>query len=328
MKTVRMGHSGIDVSALCLGTMNFGTRTDEETSFNLLDTYVAAGGNFLDTSNNYAFWAEGGQGGESELVIGRWMRERGNRERLTIATKVGAQPLTPGSGLSNVEGLSSQAIEAAVEGSLRRLGIETIDLYYAHVDDRRVPIEETLEAFDRLVRAGKVRALGCSNIVTWRIAEAQTAAASRGLTPYCATQQRFSYLRPRENADFGTQSQLGSVSEFGIEFSASTEFIDRCHSRSDMVILAYSPLLRGAYAGRELNSEYRTAENEQRMTSLRKVAEELGVTPNQVVLAWLLQVPPATIPILAASSVAQLTENMRATRLTIEEQQLRLLGSF
>ena len=147
--------------------MFFGTRVDEATSRRLLDRYVEAGGNFLDTANIYAFWVEGGQGGESEALLGRWMRQCGTRDRVFVATKVGAAP---------GEDLSHAAINAAVDGSLRRLGTDHVDLYYAHVDHRSVPLEETLGAFGELVSAGKVRYIGCSNYAAWRLERARAPA--------------------------------------------------------------------------------------------------------------------------------------------------------
>ena len=159
MKTVQLGNTGERVSQLCMGTMYFGTRQDEATSFALLDQYAEAGGTFLDSANIYAGWVPGFAGGESETVLGRWMAARGNRERMFVATKVGFP-------YADVEqGLTARLIETECEKSLRRLGVETIDLYYAHVDDRQTPLQETLEALHRLVQAGKVRYVGASNYV-------------------------------------------------------------------------------------------------------------------------------------------------------------------
>jgi aryl-alcohol dehydrogenase-like predicted oxidoreductase len=326
MKTHSIGKNGMQASALCLGCMYFGTSTDEETSFALLDAYVQAGGTFLDTANNYSFWANGGVGDESESLLGRWMRNRSNRSALTVATKVGARPKTHGAGWPIVEGLSANVIETAVEDSLRRLGIEMIDLYYAHIDDRRVPLEETLGAFEKLIKAGKVREIACSNMTTWRIAEAQAAASAAGMLAFAATQQRFSYLQPREGADFGIETALGG--DFGIEFSVTPELLDRCRVRGDMAILAYSPLIGGAYAGKPLRQEYQSAENERRLVALQEVARQLGATPSQVALAWLMQVTPVTIPIIAASSLPQLSENLGAAQVKLGEEHLKMLGTL
>jgi aryl-alcohol dehydrogenase-like predicted oxidoreductase len=171
MQTVRLGDTGEQVSALCLGAMNFGTKLDEAGSRLLLDRYWQAGGRFIDTANNYAHWW-GGDGTESESVLGRWMRERGNRAELFLATKVGFN--TPKLGNS----LSRASIRREIEGSLRRLGTDHVDLYYAHKDHRPDPLEETLGTFEELHREGKVRWIGCSNHRAWRIEEA--------LLDYCA----------------------------------------------------------------------------------------------------------------------------------------------
>ena len=178
MRTVPLGEAGVEVSALCLGCMFFGTRVDEETSMQLLDRYLAAGGSFLDTANNYAFWVEGGGGGESEMLWGRWMRRRGNRDQLFLATKVGGMP---------GEDLSRAAITAAVEGSLRRLGTDRIDLYYAHIDHRTVALEETLDAFGERVTAGKVRYIGAATTPRAALNErgaSATPAGCRGTAAY------------------------------------------------------------------------------------------------------------------------------------------------
>lgn len=194
MRTVPLGNTGVDVSALCLGAMYFGTRNDERTSFELLDQYVAAGGTFIDTANIYAHWVEGGQGGESESLLGRWMKARGNRADLFLASKVGFN-------MPGVErGLTAAQIEAECEKSLRRMGVETIDLYYAHVDDRVTPLDETLAAFDRLVRAGKVRFIGASNYLAWRLEQAHWVSKTHDWASFCCVQQRYTYLRPKPGA--------------------------------------------------------------------------------------------------------------------------------
>ncbi|MEO7913421.1 MAG: aldo/keto reductase [Roseiflexaceae bacterium] len=315
MYQLTLGSTGIATSALCLGCMYFGTRVAEQASFMLLDQFLDAGGTFLDTSNNYAFWHAGAHGGESEALLGRWMQQRARRDQIVLATKVGAMPTIPGGGFAHMEGLSANAIIRAVEGSLTRLQTDYIDLYYAHVDDRTTPLDETLEAFDRLVRAGKVRALGCSNMVTWRIEQARGLSRTHQWAAYSCVQQRHSYLRPKLGADFGVQE------------SASEELLDYCRAHTDLRLLAYSPLLHGAYTRRDvpLQAEYAGADTEARMQALTQVASEVNATPNQVVLAWLLQGTPAVIPIIAASTSEQLQENMAAVQLQLHAKHLDLL---
>jgi aryl-alcohol dehydrogenase-like predicted oxidoreductase len=199
MKEIPLGTSGARVSELCLGTMFFGSTIPPERAFRLLDLYAEAGGSFLDTANVYYAFLPGLHGGESETVIGRWMKERGNRSSIFLATKVGV-------GMPGVEGgLKAAAIREQCENSLKRLGTEVIDLYYAHSDDRETPIEETLEAFDGLVQAGKVRFVGASNFVPWRLERSFNAAVQRGLPRYVCIQQWYSYLRPRLGAGIGTR---------------------------------------------------------------------------------------------------------------------------
>jgi aryl-alcohol dehydrogenase-like predicted oxidoreductase len=315
MHQVSLGSTGIETSALCLGCMYFGTRIPEQTSFMLLDQFLDAGGTFLDTSNNYVFWLDDAHGGESETLLGRWMQHRKMRDQVVLATKVGAMPKIPGGGFAQKEGLSADAIIRAVEGSLTRLQTDYIDLYYAHIDDRDTPLDETLEAFDRLVRAGKVRALGCSNMVTWRIEQARSLSRTHHWAVYSCIQQRHSYLRPKIGADFGVQE------------SATEELLDYCRVHDDVRLLAYSPLLGGVYTRRDvpLQAEYAGADTNARMHAVTQVATEVHATPNQVVLAWLMQGTPVVIPLIAASTSEQLQENMASVQVQLSSEHLKLL---
>ena len=309
MRTVPLGHSGVEVSAFCLGAMHFGNRTDKETSYRLLDQYVAAGGSFLDTANNYAWWVSGYMGGESETLLREWMRERRNRSRVFIATKVGFD--YPG-----VErGLRAHQIEIECEKSLKRLGVETIDLYYAHRDDRNTPMEETMAAFDRLVRAGKVRFIGASNFLAWRLEEARWVSQTNGWAEYCCIQQRYSYIRPKPAASFAPQ------------IAANDDLLDYCRSRG-ITMLAYSPLLNGAYtrADRSFPQQYLGPDTDARLAALNAVAEEVGATVNQVVYAWMLQSDPLVIPLVAASTVEQMHENLGALEIELSADQMTRLN--
>ncbi len=308
MRTARLGEAGVELSGLCLGCMFFGTRVDDATSMRLLDRYIEAGGSFLDTANNYAFWIEGGRGGESEALLGRWMRRRGNRDRLFVATKVGAAP---------GEDLSRAAISAAVDASLRRLETDHVDLYYAHVDHRSVPLEETLGAFGELVTAGKVRYIGCSNYAAWRLERARRTSDAHGLPRYCCIQQRHSYLRPRPGTSFPTQL----VADDGL--------LDFCRANPEVALLAYSPLLSGAYARPDLGfpAQYLGADTDARLAALQQVAAAANASVNQVVLAWLLASTPTAIPLIAASNEAQLDENLGALKIELSSQQLETLNA-
>ena len=239
MKTMSLGNTDVEVSVFCLGTMYFGSRDDKEASYQILDQYIEAGGSFLDTANIYARWVPGYVGGESEILLGEWMRERKNRSHVFVATKVGFE--YPG-----VErGLRADQIEEECEKSLSRLGVDTIDLYYAHMDDRSTPMEEAMEAFDRLVRAGKVRLVGASNFLAWRLEEARWVSQTNDWAEYCCIQQRYSYIRPKPGASFDPQ------------IAANDDLLDYWRTRG-ITMLAYSPLLSGAYtrADRSFSEQY------------------------------------------------------------------------
>ncbi len=310
MKTAALGKTGIEVSAMCLGLMYYGTRVVKDTSFHLMDRFLEAGGNFVDTANIYSHWVSGFKGGESETLLGEWMRERQNRQSLLIATKVGF-------GYPGVEGgLKAGQIQAECEKSLRRLGTDTIDLYDAHVDDRVTPLEETIEAFERLVKAGKVRYLGASNYRAWRLAQAAAVSQAHGWTQFCCIQQRHTYLRPRHAASFGPQ------------VSANDDLLDYVRS-SGISLLAYASLLGGAYTRPQssLPEQYRSPESEARLSVLDAVARETTATPNQVILAWMLQGDPPVIPVMAASSDAQMDENLGALKIRLSPELLSRLNA-
>lgn len=311
MKTIPLGDTGVEVSAFCLGAMMFGSRNDRATSYRMLDMYVDAGGEFIDTANAYARWVTGCQGGESEALLGDWLRERGHRAHMFIATKVGAPAPVDGIDI----GLRAEQIERAVEGSLRRLGIETIDLYYAHRDDRETPVEERLEAFHRLVRMGKVRFIGSSNARAWRLAEADAIADEHGWPRYVCAQQRFTYLRPRPGQDWPTHP------------FANGDLFDYLASHP-LSLLAYSPLLGGAYTrpDRDLPEPYVGPDSDARLATLRCVADEMGVNANQLVLAWMLHHTPPVIPLIAASTEQQMNELLAALEIRLSEEQMRQLN--
>ncbi|MGW3245790.1 aldo/keto reductase [Streptomyces sp. NPDC001070] len=309
------GGAGPKVSTLCLGVLPFGTTVDEETSFAILDRFTEAGGTFVDTADNYACWVAGATGDESELLLGRWLRSRGARDGVVLATKVGARPdLSRGTRWiddegrpGNAEGLAGEAVRAGLRGSLRRLGTDRVDVHYAHIEDRRVPLEETVEAFAGLVADGTVGTLGVSNHATWRVAEARRIAAERGLPGYRIVQQRHTYLHPRPGA------------RFGIQRHADAELLDYARTQSDLDLTAYSTLVHGAYTrdDKTVPEQYRHEGTERRLRVLREVAEQAGATPNQVVLAWLLGGDVPVLPVLGVSSVAQLDELLPAADLDL-----------
>ncbi len=308
MKTHPLGHTGVEVSSLCLGAMFFGTRTEKSASLRVLDRYVDAGGGFIDTANIYASWVEGFKGGESETLLGDWMRSRGNRSKLFLASKVGF-------GYPGVEKrLRASDIETECDKSLRRMGIETIDLYYAHVDDRETPLEETLQAFDKLIKAGKVRFIGASNYLAWRLEQARWISQINGWAQFCCDQQRYTYLQP--------------VSSVAPQVAVNDDLLDYCRV-TGMTLLAYSVLLAGAYtrSDRPLPPQYIGAANQKRLIKLRTVAQETGATINQVILAWMMQSSPAVLPLIAASDEAQLDENLGALDLHLSTEQMDRLNT-
>jgi aryl-alcohol dehydrogenase-like predicted oxidoreductase len=312
MKTVPLGNTGVQVSALCLGAMYLGTRQDEATSFRLLDQYVDAGGTFIDTANIYAHWIPGGHGGESEALLGRWMKQRGHRDRLFLASKVGfGYPGVP-------RGLTPELIKEECEKSLKRLGVDVIDLYYAHVDDRQTPLRDTLEAFDQLVKSGKVRFIGASNYRAYRLERAHALSRANHWHEFCCVQQRHTYVRPRPGASFDPQ------------LAANEDLLDYVRARKgDFALLAYSVLLGGAYTrpDRPIPDEYAGPDSNARLAALRAVAQEVGATPNQIVLAWLMHGDPPVIPLVAASTREQMAENLGAVEITLSAEQVARLDS-
>ncbi|WP_433181668.1 aldo/keto reductase [Actinoallomurus sp. CA-150999] len=304
---------GTGVSALCLGAMLFGTRTDEKTAFALLDRFVEAGGTLIDTADNYAFWEKGGAGGESETVLGRWLADRGTRDQVVISTKVGAQPTVPGtSWQESGEGLSPAAIRSAIEGSLRRLGTDHVDVYWAHVEDRTVPLEETVDAFASLVEEGKVGVLGASNHALWKVERARSMGRDQGRAAYTCLQLRHSYLRPRLDA---------ADPDFHLFGNVDAETLDYVRSEPDMSLWAYSPLLSGTYTrpDRPLHPSYDHPGTPARLAALQEVANKTGATVNQVVLAWLMGGDPPIIPVIGVSSVEQLDDALAAADLELDE---------
>lgn len=300
---------------IALGAMLFGSTVDEEISFAVLDRFVDAGGTRIDTADNYAFWHTGTTGGESETVLGRWLASRGLRDRVQIGTKVGARPLAPGTGLENAEGLSEKAIRAAIEGSLTRLGTDYVDLYWTHIEDRSVPLEETVGTLAELVAEGKVRELGTSNHALWRVERARAIAGDR--PRYTHLQYRYSYLQPRFEVP---------LLEKGHTF-VTPDMADYVREERDLTLWIYSSLLGGAYtrADKPLGRAYDHPGTQQRLAALREVAGEIGVSPNQVVLAYLIDGDPPMLPIVGISTVAQLDEAIAATQLKLDPDHRRRL---
>jgi aryl-alcohol dehydrogenase-like predicted oxidoreductase len=330
MKMTQFANTGVQVSVMALGCLPFGTKLDKAQSFDLLDYYAGVGGNFLDTSNNYSFWDANGKGGESESVLAEWFRERGERDRMFLATKLGAYPTVsrdefysyrgnPWADLT--EGLSRDAIFSAVDKSLTRLGTDYIDLLYAHVDDRTVDQEETLEAFDALVKSGKVRHIGCSNFKVWRTARAREISRVRGWASYEAVQMFNTYFQTEKGAETGMSDQMGD------------EIFDYVRSGNKVSLLGYTPLLWGSYTQPHKYQEieklanFARPQNDERRKRLDRVASETGATVNQVIYAWMMQNDPPVIPLVAVSKLEHLKEDLASVDLTLSKDQLVLLNA-
>lgn len=310
------------ISDLVLGTMYFGTRLDEATSFAVLDRFVDAGGTTIDTANCYSFWSSTtGAGGQSETVIGRWLAANpGVRQSLTIATKVGVEPVRPGD-FSEVEGLGAAAISAAFRASQERLGVERIDLYWAHGEDRRVDLAETIGALGGLAAMGLVDRLGVSNHPIWRVERARSVAAAAGMVGYTALQNTTSYVRPRPDVTVpGKDHRFGFVTD---------ETCDYVTENPEFELWAYSPLVQGSYdrADRPFPQEYEHPGTTRRLAALGEAAHRLGVTRGQVVLAWLLGSRPSLRPILGVSSVEQLDAALPAGDLALDEETMTALDA-
>jgi aryl-alcohol dehydrogenase-like predicted oxidoreductase len=312
-----------DVSVLSLGAMRFGTVTDEPTAYAILDRFVEAGGTFIDTSNNYAFWINGTQGGESEALLGRWRRSRGIGDEIVIATKLGARPNAPGTSyIGNAEGLSAEVVRASAEASRSRLGMDKIDILYAHIDDPHTPQQETVEALAGLVADGAVGQLGVSNQWAWRVERARGIAAAAGLPGYDLLQYSYSYLQPRTDqpVDLSPDGDLGV---------AGGDLLSYVRANPQLTLVAYSPLLGGCYAhdDRPLEPAYHHPGSAARMTALREVAQDAGATHNQVVLAWLMGAENPVLPLVGASSVAQIDESLAAVDLALTADQRHRLDT-
>jgi aryl-alcohol dehydrogenase-like predicted oxidoreductase len=294
-------------SRLVLGAMMFGSTIDATTSFALLDRFVEAGGEWIDTADCYAFWAsDSGYGGASEELLGRWLAARpGMRERVKISTKFGAEPRVAGDWPASRTGLSRVAIRSQFEGSLRRLGTDQVDLAWAHMEDRSVPIEETADAMAELVAEGRAGRIGTSNHPAWRVERARAHARARGVEPITALQHSRTFLQTRPGI-----RPAGQDHGFGV---LDDELLDLA-TVEDLEIWAYTPLLSGAYdnPAKPIPEQYEHPGTSRRLAALDEAAAETGLTRGQVVLSWLAGGTPSTRPILGGSKLDQLDAALEA----------------
>ena|SRR5690554_4218504 len=307
MKKRKLGRSGPGIAPVVFGGNVFGWTADEATSYRLLDRFVERGFNAIDTADVYSSWGPGLAGGESETVIGNWLAKRGRRDDIVLMTKVGKwEPR---------KGLSAGNIAAAVDDSLRRLRTDCIDVYFAHMDDVGVPLEESLGAFGRLVEAGKVRTLGASNYGADRLREALAISRARDLPRYEVIQPAYNlYDRSFESELAGVAQEhgLGVVGYFPL---ASGFLTGKYRSVDDLKGTAREGFLQGYFDGRGLAL----------LDVLRKVAEDVEATPAQVALAWLISRPALTAPIASATSLEQLDDILGAADLALPASALEAL---
>lgn len=301
---------------IVLGTMDFGTRVAQDRAFSILDAFVAGGGVWLDTANCYSFWTDpAGVGGASERVIGAWLKARpGARDTVRIATKVRHNPRVPHAPES-AEGLSARAVHAGVEASLGRLGVDHVDLLWAHAEDRDVPLEETVGAFGELVAKGVALRVGAANHASWRVERARSLAREQGVEPWTCLQLRHSLVQPRP---------LTPVAEGGHRL-LTTEDLDLARSEG-LAVWSYSSLMWGSYVrgDKPLPSTYDHPGTTRVLAVLDDVADALGATKNQVVLAWLIR--QGIDPIVGTSRVEQIEEALAAHRVRLGAEHLARLA--
>jgi aryl-alcohol dehydrogenase-like predicted oxidoreductase len=300
---VPLGTSALEISRLALGGNVFGWTADKQASYDILDAYVAAGGNAIDLADSYPHWAPGCSGGESEEIVGHWMRERGNRSNVVVCTKVGKFP--------GNQGLSYSQIISGVDGSLRRLQTDYVDLYYCHADDLKTPLEETLRALGELISAGKVRAIAASNYSADRLSEALRIADEIGLPRFCAVQPQYSLVVRGE-------------------FEGPLQDVCECEG---LACLPYWPLAAGFLTGKydasapsgarsDTVSQFQTPRNEAILDVVRAVADRHGVAPATVALAWLLTRSTVAAPIASVSRVEQLPALVASTTLELTPEDI------
>jgi aryl-alcohol dehydrogenase-like predicted oxidoreductase len=303
MNSRSIGASGLEVHPLAFGGNVFGWTADEATSFALLDAFVDAGFNLVDTADVYSRWAPGNTGGESETILGKWLSQSGKRDQVVVATKVGME-MGPGA-----KGLSKEYILRAVEDSLRRLQTDRIDLYQSHEDDPATPLEETLESFETLIRQGKVRAIGASNYSAARLAEALSVSRDNGLPRYECLQPHYNLcereIYEAELEPLCRQEGIGVITYYSL---ASGFLTGKYRTQADL-----GKSVRGGGAGKYLDERGLRI-----LAALDEVSGRLNSSPTRVALAWLIARPGITAPIVSATSLTQLDDLIAAAQLALD----------
>ncbi len=328
MKKVQLGKTDIKITQLGMGNTDFGTKINEKTAFKILDHFYEAGGNFLDSSNNYSVWNPNGKGGECETIIGNWMKSRDNRDEIVLATKVGANPKNindiknpDGTMIDNWwsygEGLSKEAINNAIKGSLKRLQTDYIDLYYAHVEDLNTPLKETLGTFNELIEKGIIRSIGCSNHRTWRLERSRHICQQNNWIEYSCIQQFHTYLRP-------------DPAKRGIH--TNNELLDYILYNPEINLIAYTPTIYGNYAkipkdaDNSVWGDFNTKELDNRLAALDQITKEKDCTRIQIIFAWLVQNAPSSVPLVTTSSIEHLDEDLESLNIKLSENDLKVLN--
>lgn len=308
----KLGNSSIEIAPLVFGTNVFGWTTDQKMTANLLDQFTDAGFNTLDTADVYSKWVQGHEGGESELAIGKWLKESGKRDKIILATKVGAE-------FSEIKkGLSKKYIIQAAEDSLKRLQTDYIDLYQSHYDDLSTPIEETLEAYDSLIKAGKVRIIGASNFTPERLQESLTISKNNNLPAYQTFQPEYNLYDRHDFEDnikpITAKNNLSVISYFSL---ASGFLSGKYRDQSDL-----KDSKRGAFVEKYLNEKgFRI------LKALDTVAAKHHSVPGTIALAWVMHQPEIAAPIVSATNPEQLKELINATTIQLDTEDLALLNT-
>lgn len=312
MKKIEIGQTDLAVAPFNLGGNVFGWTLNEAQSFEILDAFIAKGFNFIDTADMYSHWVDGGEGGQSETIIGKWLKARGNRDKVVIATKVGGP-----TGVHGID-ISRKHILEAVEKSLKRLQTDYIDLYYTHYDDEKIPVTEPLAAYDELIRAGKIRWVAASNLSPNRLKESLVAAEQDNLPKYQALQPLYNLVeRKSYETGYAPLAAQYGLTVFPYYALASGFLTGKYRSEADL-----GKSVRGGGAGKYLNEQ-----GLQLLQTLDKIAAKHHTVPATVALAWLYAQPNIGGPVASATSLKQLDEILAAASLTLDTDDLQQLDA-
>ncbi len=304
-----LGGTGIQIAPLVFGGNVFGWTCDTARSHALLDRFVEHGLNCIDTADLYSAWVPGNKGGESEVIIGQWLKSRGGRDKVVLSTKVGMWAAR--------KGLSTGNIESALEDSLRRLNTDYIDVYFAHIDDPDTPLEQTLRTFERLIESGKVRSIGASNYSAPRLAAALEVSRTLELPRYQVMQPLYNLYSRTEFesglAPLAESEQMGVI----VYFALASGFLSGKYTQLDQI--------RGT-ARESMLEKYFNPRGQRILSSLLEIARQTGTTPAQIALAWLLKRPAVTAPIVSATRIEQLDELVASLSVDLSDQAMTLLN--